>query len=82
MVTATAYAPGHLTGLFQICDHPKDPLMKGARGSWVSLDLGVQGESAANLNNVYYINLAFASPGDNTSGLNYIIVNLMPADRH
>jgi pantoate kinase len=41
MGTASAYAPGHLTGLFQICDQPSDPLLKGARGSGVSLDLGV-----------------------------------------
>ncbi len=41
MGTASAYAPGHLTGLFQICDQPSDPIMKGARGSGVSLDLGV-----------------------------------------
>jgi len=41
MGTASAFAPGHLTGLFQICDQPGDPLLKGARGSGVSLDLGV-----------------------------------------
>jgi pantoate kinase len=41
MGTASAFAPGHLTGLFQICDQPEDPLLKGARGSGVSLDLGV-----------------------------------------
>jgi pantoate kinase len=37
---AAAFAPGHLTGLFQICDRPEDPLLKGARGSGVSLTLG------------------------------------------
>ncbi len=41
MASATAFAPGHLTGLFQICDQSSDPLQKGARGSGVSLDLGV-----------------------------------------
>jgi pantoate kinase len=41
MGTASAFAPGHLTGLFQICDQPSDPLLKGARGSGISLDLGV-----------------------------------------
>jgi pantoate kinase len=41
MGQATAFAPGHLTGLFQICDQPADPLLKGAKGSGVSLDLGV-----------------------------------------
>src|SRR4030066_1932097 len=41
MGQATAYAPGHLTGLFQICDQHRDPLHKGARGSGVSIDLGV-----------------------------------------
>lgn len=40
MREASAFAPGHLTGLFQICDQPKDPLMKGARGSGVSLTRG------------------------------------------
>lgn len=41
MKTATAYAPGHLTGLFQICDKPKDPLRKGSRGAGVSIKHGV-----------------------------------------
>jgi pantoate kinase len=41
MGTALVYAPGHLTGLFQICDQSPDPLQKGSRGSGVSLDIGV-----------------------------------------
>ncbi len=41
MKEATAFAPGHLTGLFEIRDESPDPLQKGARGSGVSLDLGV-----------------------------------------
>jgi len=41
MTEAAAFAPGHLTGLFQICDEPKDPLLKGARGSGISLTRGV-----------------------------------------
>ncbi len=41
MGQATAFAPGHLTGLFQICDQAADPLQRGARGSGISLDLGV-----------------------------------------
>jgi pantoate kinase len=40
MRTARAFAPGHLTGLFQICVEPEDPLLKGARGSGVSLTQG------------------------------------------
>jgi len=36
-----AFAPGHLTGLFQIYDQPEDPLLKGARGSGVSITRGV-----------------------------------------
>jgi len=40
MRTARAFAPGHLTGLFQICVEPKDPILKGARGSGVSLTQG------------------------------------------
>jgi pantoate kinase len=47
MATASAFAPGHLTGLFQICDQPTDPLRKGARGSGVSLDLGVHTKVSA-----------------------------------
>jgi len=39
--TAKAFAPGHLTGLFQICDQPLDPMLKGSRGSGVSINLGV-----------------------------------------
>jgi pantoate kinase len=41
MGTITVFAPGHLTGLFQICDHASNPLLKGARGSGISLDIGV-----------------------------------------
>ena len=40
MRTVRAFAPGHLTGLFQICVEPEDPLLKGARGSGVSLTQG------------------------------------------
>jgi pantoate kinase len=41
MKEASAYAPGHLTGFFQICDEPEDPLHKGARGSGASITRGV-----------------------------------------
>ena len=40
MRTARAFAPGHLTGVFQICVEPDDPILKGARGSGVSLTRG------------------------------------------
>jgi pantoate kinase len=40
MRTAKAFAPGHLTGLFQICIEPDDLIRKGARGSGVSLTKG------------------------------------------
>lgn len=41
MREASAFAPGHLTGFFQICDQPEDPLQKGSRGSGVSITRGV-----------------------------------------
>jgi len=41
MGEASAYAPGHLTGFFQICTEAEDPLRKGARGAGVSIDQGV-----------------------------------------
>ncbi len=41
MPEANVFAPGHLTGLFQICTDPENPLEKGARGSGVSLSEGV-----------------------------------------
>ena len=47
MGRATAFAPGHLTGLFQIFDQYADPLQRGARGSGISLDLGVYTTVAA-----------------------------------
>lgn len=37
----TAFSPGHITGLFQICDQPKDLLLKGSRGAGVSITNGV-----------------------------------------
>jgi pantoate kinase len=39
---ASAFAPGHLTGFFQICDESEDPLMKGSRGAGFSIEKGVQ----------------------------------------
>lgn len=41
MKEAVAFSPGHITGLFQICDQSTDPLSKGSRGAGVSIDLGV-----------------------------------------
>jgi pantoate kinase len=42
MREASAFAPGHLTGFFQICDQPEDPLLKGSRGCGVSIKAGVR----------------------------------------
>ncbi|MBC8223631.1 GHMP kinase [Candidatus Bathyarchaeota archaeon] len=42
MKEASAFAPGHLTGFFQICDEAEDPLRKGSRGAGFSIDIGVQ----------------------------------------
>jgi len=42
MREASAWAPGHLTGFFQICDQPEDPLLKGSRGCGVSIREGVR----------------------------------------
>ncbi|MBM3292439.1 hypothetical protein FJY84_07140 [Candidatus Bathyarchaeota archaeon] len=47
MKKATAYAPGHITGFFQICDSPEDPLLKGSRGSGVSISQGVYTKASA-----------------------------------
>jgi pantoate kinase len=41
MMEAKAFAPGHLTGLFQICTEGNNPLFWGARGSGVSITQGV-----------------------------------------
>ncbi len=41
MPDAHVFAPGHLTGLFQICIDQDDPLNTGARGSGISLTEGV-----------------------------------------
>ena len=40
-MTKKAFAPGHITGFFEICDGPSDPLRKGSRGAGVNLSLGV-----------------------------------------
>jgi pantoate kinase len=42
MREASAFAPGHLTGFFQICDQPEDPLLKGSRGAGASITRGVR----------------------------------------
>ncbi len=60
MRTARAFAPGHLTGLFQICVEPEDPVLKGARGSGVSLTHGtyttVKAESSEAPSHKVFIN--------------------------
>jgi len=38
---STAFSPGHITGFFQICDQPKNPLLKGSRGAGISITRGV-----------------------------------------
>ena len=42
MQEAKAFAPSHITGLFQIMDQPKDPSHAGSRGAGVSLTRGVK----------------------------------------
>jgi pantoate kinase len=44
MNTVRAFSPGHITGFFQICDEPEDPLEKGSRGAGVSVSKGVTTE--------------------------------------
>ncbi len=41
MKEVKAFSPGHITGFFQICDQPNDPLLKGSRGTGVSIARGV-----------------------------------------
>ena len=36
-----AFSPGHITGIFQICDRSADPLKRGSRGAGVSIARGV-----------------------------------------
>ena len=42
MEEARAFSPCHITGFFQILDHPADPLYVGSRGAGVSLSRGVE----------------------------------------
>lgn len=44
MIKAKAFAPGHVTGFFEIQDGNKDPLKKGSRGAGVNLSLGAISE--------------------------------------
>ncbi len=41
VMKAKAFSPGHITGFFQICDKPNNPLKKGSRGAGVSVSRGV-----------------------------------------
>lgn len=41
MKEVVAFSPGHITGLFQICDQPAEVLLKGSRGAGVSITRGV-----------------------------------------
>ncbi len=41
MVTARAWAPGHITGFFTIADADSDPLERGSLGAGVSVSAGV-----------------------------------------
>jgi pantoate kinase len=47
MREASAFSPGHLTGFFQICDEPEDPLLKGSRGAGFSISQGVHTKVSA-----------------------------------
>jgi pantoate kinase len=40
-VSAKAFAPGHITGFFEICDDESDPARIGSRGAGFSVKLGV-----------------------------------------
>jgi pantoate kinase len=42
MKQAKAFAPCHVTGVFEIVDHEKDPLHVGSRGAGVSLSRGIE----------------------------------------
>jgi pantoate kinase len=42
MGEASAFVPGHITGLFQICDESEDPLKKGSRGAGFSITRGIR----------------------------------------
>jgi len=37
----TAFSPGHITGLFQICDQTTELLLQGSRGAGISISNGV-----------------------------------------
>lgn len=39
---ALAFAPGHITGFFEICDNGADPLHKGSRGAGICINKGVK----------------------------------------
>jgi len=41
---AKAFCPGHITGLFEICDEFNEPLKRGSRGAGVSIKMGVTTE--------------------------------------
>jgi pantoate kinase len=42
MDSASAFSPGHITGIFQIFDESPDPLLQGSRGAGFSIKLGVK----------------------------------------
>ncbi len=42
MGTARAFAPGHITGIFQIFDGSSDPVRNGSKGAGVCLRLGIR----------------------------------------
>ena len=40
--TASAFVPGHITGLFRIHDEPDDPLLRGPTGAGFSVSIGTK----------------------------------------
>ena len=42
MKETKAFSPGHITGIFQICDQVPNLLQKGSRGAGVSINKGVK----------------------------------------
>ncbi|WXG43444.1 MAG: pantoate kinase [Promethearchaeati archaeon SRVP18_Atabeyarchaeia-1] len=78
---AKAFCPGHITGFFEICDQPTDPLKRGSRGAGVSINRGVATEVIIEESSPAKVEVTINGKSDPAPVTNSV-VNLMSRLRH
>lgn len=75
MGDALAFAPGHITGFFEICDKSEDPLHKGSRGAGICLTKGIQTQVSIEPSTQNFIKIFMNSEKLNSTSVSYDVAN-------